>query len=159
MLSKKDFYNVIEKTQLVSIDILIVDENDNLLVGRRINNPAKGYYFVPGSRIYKNELLNDAIKRLSKMEIGIEVDSKDAEFVGVYDHVYNTNFLDSEFGTHYVCIACRYRISNNQKDIINENMLGQHDDIKWFSKDEILERSDVHDNTKNYYRSCTTKFC
>ena len=47
MLSKSVFKNIIASTPLVALDFII--EYDNcFLLGKRINEPAKGYYFVPG---------------------------------------------------------------------------------------------------------------
>ena len=56
-LTKKSFLNIISKTPLCSIDILINIKN-KYLFGLRNNKPALGYYFVPGGRIFKNEDYN-----------------------------------------------------------------------------------------------------
>jgi len=56
-LSKQDFMEVIERTPLVSIDLVIRDSKNRILLGRRKNEPAKGKWFVPGSRICKGESL------------------------------------------------------------------------------------------------------
>ena len=71
MLSNKDFQNIINMTPLVALDI-IIRFNNKILLGKRINEPAKGYYFIPGGRILKNESLEKACLRLTKKELGFE---------------------------------------------------------------------------------------
>ncbi|HGT8289544.1 TPA: GDP-mannose mannosyl hydrolase, partial [Escherichia coli] len=49
------FREVIQLTPLISIDLLIENENGEYLFGLRNNRPAKNKFFVPGGRIRKNE--------------------------------------------------------------------------------------------------------
>jgi len=46
MLSDDVFQIVIDSTPLISIDILIKKDN-KILLGRRTNKPAKGFFFQP----------------------------------------------------------------------------------------------------------------
>ena len=72
----------------------------------RNNEPAKGFWFVPGGRILKNERVSEAFERIMKEELGLDVSYQDAELVGVFDHMYDTNFANKQgFGTHYVVIT------------------------------------------------------
>ena len=64
--SDKEFLNIIDKTPLVSIDLIIENPQGKILLGKRCNKPAQGYWFVPGGRIQKNETLEQAIRRISK---------------------------------------------------------------------------------------------
>jgi colanic acid biosynthesis protein WcaH len=50
--------------------------------------------------------LADAFARIAKAEIGLEASIDDAKFLGVYEHLYDSNvFGEEEFGTHYVVLA------------------------------------------------------
>jgi len=69
-LTDSQLINVIDKTPLVSIDLIIRDPVGNLLMGLRTNEPAKGEWFVPGGRILKNEKVEDAFTRITKKELG-----------------------------------------------------------------------------------------
>ncbi len=60
-LSAADFSTVIRSTPLVSIDLILTRPDGAVLVGRRQNEPAKAYWFVPGGRIRKDERLDAAI--------------------------------------------------------------------------------------------------
>jgi colanic acid biosynthesis protein WcaH len=69
-LEKQVFTTVIDSTPLVSIDLLVENTDGKVLLGYRNNRPAKGYWFVPGGRILKDESMDDAFKRLTLAELG-----------------------------------------------------------------------------------------
>ncbi|EIB9633284.1 GDP-mannose mannosyl hydrolase, partial [Escherichia coli] len=47
-LDDNAFKNIIRNTPLISIDLIIQNEKDEYLVGKRNNRPARGFWFVPG---------------------------------------------------------------------------------------------------------------
>jgi GDP-mannose mannosyl hydrolase len=90
---KKDkFLDIIDATPLVSIDLIVEDSQGRFLLGKRLNRPAQGYWFVPGGRIRKNETLADAMARISSTELGAALDINKARLLGAYDHIYDDNF-------------------------------------------------------------------
>ncbi len=141
------FKCIIKNTPLISIDLIIKNKEGKILLGKRKNKPAQGYYFVPGGRIFKNETIEDAFENISKNELGIGLKIENANFLGIYQHFYKDNFFGEEdFGTHYVVLA--YEISTPD---IFELPDEQHSDYVWLSPEEILKRKDVHQYTKNYF--------
>lgn len=149
MLPIDDFRHIVRNTPLIAIDLVLIDEGNKVLLGKRRNMPAQGYWFVPGGRIYKNELIKTAIKRISQEELGIDLSIEEAEFKGVYEHLYSENFTGTkEFDTHYVIIA--YSLSFNVP-IINLPVI-QHNDYKFFSIESLLMNNKVHQYTKDYFR-------
>ena len=54
------FKTIIDNTPLVSVD-LIVKHKGKVLLGKRVNKPAQGYWFTLGGRIFKNESIQSAI--------------------------------------------------------------------------------------------------
>jgi len=148
-LEEKEFSDIIKKTPLVSIDLIIKDENSDVLLGWRINRPAKDTWFVPGGRIHKDETIVDAFLRITKKELGREIDIEEAVFLGVFEHFYNSNYADVPgFGTHYVVLGYEVSISTNKLVLPNE----QHTKYCWLSENQILQNQDVHENTKAYFR-------
>jgi colanic acid biosynthesis protein WcaH len=112
----------------MSIDLIIKDQKDSVLLGLRLNEPTKGKYFVPGGVIRKNERIAAAFARIIKAETGIEKAVPEANFIGVFEHVYETNtFGNPDFGTHYVVLAQR-------PSVISDS---QHGDFRWVSASEI----------------------
>jgi colanic acid biosynthesis protein WcaH len=60
-LDKELFSTVIESTPLISIDLVVKNNLGQTLLGQRLNKPAKGFWFVPGGRILKDESLATAL--------------------------------------------------------------------------------------------------
>src|SRR5574340_1126592 len=105
-LAAGDFDSVVRLTPLVALDPVVRSPEGRVLVGRRRNEPAKGFFFTTGGRITKNESLAAAFRRISLAELGVEKRIKEARFLGVYEHFYTTNNHQlAGFGTHYVVLA------------------------------------------------------
>jgi hypothetical protein len=68
LLSHAELDTVIRLAPLIAIDLIIRNARDEVLLGLRKNEPAKGCYFVPGGVILKNERLAEAFARLIKNE-------------------------------------------------------------------------------------------
>jgi colanic acid biosynthesis protein WcaH len=148
-LSTTDFKNIVKHTPLVSIDLIMINPSGKVLLGMRNNNPARGYWFVPGGRIHKDEYFEKAFERIVRVETGQIIKLRDSEFAGVYQHIYpGENFSnDPAFGTHYIVIAFRIRLKKDIQKLPKE----QHSEYRWASVEEILNDPVVHRNTKNYF--------
>ncbi len=149
LLRKDDFAHIVRHAPLVSIDIIIKDSEKNVLLGLRVNEPAKGKYFVPGGIIRKNETLRTAFARILRAEVKVDASLTEARFVGVFEHIYETNaFGNPDYGTHYVVLAHELSLAHRptvQKDT-------QHSNLRWMSETEILSTTSVHPNTQAYFR-------
>lgn len=128
---------------------MIIKHNDKYLVGKRINKPAKDYYFVPGGVIYKSEKINDTFKRLSQKELGILLTQDDFTFHMISQHWYSDNFMNDDFGSHYVSLSYIAKISDEQCNMINLD--DQHSSVKWLSEKELLDDESVHPYTKGFF--------
>jgi len=148
-IDKKHVLKIIEATPLVSIDLVIRNPSNKVLLGKRNNRPAMGYWFVPGGRIFKNETINQALKRISEVELGQDLSTKAPSLLGAYDHIYEDNFLNVKgINTHYVVLA--FVIALQQKIEVKSDE--QHTELKWWEVDKLLQDQTVHQNTKVYFR-------
>lgn len=105
----KIWKQIVKYSPLVSVD-LIVEYDDDIILGKRENKPARGEWFVPGGVVRKGETLEEAIQRVARAELGCEVSV--CTQLGVYEHHYDS----SEFqgvGKHYVPIAFIVRPERN----------------------------------------------
>jgi colanic acid biosynthesis protein WcaH len=105
-LTEKQFLRIVDKVPLVAIDLVVKNADGQILVGFRVNQPAKGTWFTPGGRIRKNETLPEAYGRLSQAELGKRQVINEAQLIGVFTHRYDTNFAGIDgISTHYVVLA------------------------------------------------------
>lgn len=141
------FSTVVENTPLVSVDLIVRDASQRVLLGLRTNRPAQNTWFVPGGRIDKDESIEEAFSRLVENELGILLSIKEAGFLGVYQHFYDDNFSGTDFSTHYVVLAYELTTDIALDDLPCE----QHSQYRWFDVDALLNFDDVHLNTKAYF--------
>ncbi len=141
-----DFKTIIHYAPLISIDLLVHNQNDEYLLGLRRNRPAQGFWFVPGGRIFKDESFQAAFKRISSEELGIELNHAQAHFIGHFDHFYEDNVTGAEFGTHYIALGYRVHVNSNELLLPKE----QHQDYCWMGSEELLKHPNVHRHTRWY---------
>lgn len=146
-LDKTQFRQIVAATPLISIDLIVRNELGQVLLGRRLNRPAQGFWFVPGGRVRKDERLNDAFWRLTEEELGIAVSRDIARFLGPYEHFYTDNFSGEDFSTHYVVLGYEM-VWQGEQDALP---LSQHDQYRWCSVNELLQDPSVHQHTKDYF--------
>lgn len=150
-LPKEQYIQVVKNTPLISIDLVIENPEGKILLGYRLNNPAKNKWFVPGGVIRKNEHFTEAFKRISLDELGFEINLTEANYIGLYEHIYPTNFANTDdFGTHYIVNA--FHVIIKQKNITLPK--AQHAKYWWATKTALLADENVHINTKNYFNNC-----
>ena len=154
MLDDITFKMIIDSAPLISIDILL-KKDGKVLLGKRINKPAQGYFFSTGGRINKNESIDSAMARIAKNELNIELFSSIPprevkyipKFIGIFEHFYDDSIYEN-VSTHYVNLAYEYKVKE-----IPDLPAEQHSEYKWFTIDELLESKQVHKYTKDYFRS------
>jgi colanic acid biosynthesis protein WcaH len=145
MLDDQTFKTVINSTPLISIDLLVKKDN-KILLGKRMNKPAQGYFFSTGGRVYKNETIKSAMMRIAKTELNIEL-KLIPKFIGVFEHFYDDSVYQN-VSTHYVNLA--YEIEIEEASNLPTE---QHNEYQWLTIDELLKNNQVHKYVKNYFRS------
>lgn len=142
-LEDATFQTIIAHTPLVSVD-LIIKKNNKVLLGKRVNRPAKDYWFTLGGRVLKGEMIQDAIIRISKIELGKEITSS-PKFLGVFEHIYEDSIYKNT-STHYINLG--YEVMVEELDILPKE---QHNAYQWFSVEELLGSPKVHPYVKDYF--------
>ena len=146
MLDAQTFKTVIENAPLVSIDICLVC-NGQVLLGKRTNQPLKGEWFTPGGRIHKNETWQDALLRITEVELGLSgIAVEDFSLMGVWDHFYTNSAVDQGISTHYVNLP-HYAEFKSRPQIALDN---QHDEFKWFDLSVISNDEKSHPYMRKY---------
>ncbi len=147
-LPRELFGQVVRLAPLVSLDLVLWDARGRVLLGRRLNAPARGTWFVPGGCVRKGEPLADALARVSQAELGRALRPQDVTLLGVYEHLYEDNALGLPgCGTHYVVLACEAHLGDGEVRVDAT----QHGAHRFLSPAELLADPQVHPNTKAYF--------
>jgi colanic acid biosynthesis protein WcaH len=148
-LPAADFADIIRHAPLISIDLIVRNHQDQVLLGKRRNAPAKGFWFVPGGRIYKGEQLATALKRILLEELGVDSSPQIPSYLGVYDHIYEDNvFDDPSFGTHYIVLAHQLELEILPETLPTE----EHLTYQWWEIEQLKKSPEVHPYTQAYFR-------
>lgn len=145
-LDAATFKMVVTATPLISIDLLVQNEQGEFLLGLRNNRPAQGYWFVPGGRILKNETLDTAFRRLTREELGTELERGQASFKGLYEHVYDDSVFGPSPATHYIVLAHYLQVAQETIRISPE----QHCQSQWVTP-EAMNTLNIHRFTWDYF--------
>ncbi len=147
-LNRDEFRQIVAGTPLISIDLIVRNEQAQVLLGLRLNRPAQGYWFVPGGRIRKNEGMSEAFARLTTEELGCQLSLSTATFLGPFEHFYTDNFSGSDFSTHYVVLGYELELRTSSMTGLP---VEQHGAYRWFDLDEVMQSELVHPHTKLYF--------
>ena len=148
MLNLTDFTSLVTNGPLISIDLIIKNSVGEVLLGRRSNQPAQGYWFVPGGRVLKNGTIEQAIQRISLKEINQKKSFEEFSFVGVYEHFYSNSFVSKEISTHYVVLAFEIEC-----DLLLSFLPSfEHSEYHYFQLNDVKNNELIHCNTKEYFQ-------
>lgn len=87
------YQSILANIPIVCVDVAIIKSNQVLLV-RRNREPAKGEWWLPGGRLYKNESLSACAVRKAQEETGIYcLPGPLVHTQGtIFDNVHSVNF-------------------------------------------------------------------
>lgn len=152
MLDRQAFLSVVDLAPLVAVDLVLVRNSCEVLLGLRKNRPAQGFWFVPGGRIFKNEKMADALIRVAGVELGLGESFRKGELsprlIGSFEHFYPDCFAgECEVSTHYVVLGHRLDVpAGFDLPLVD----AQHAEFRWWPLDEALASDAVHRFTKDY---------
>ncbi len=119
----------------VSVE-LILEHKNKILLAKRKNKPAKNRWFWPGSRLYKGEKIENAVHRVAKKELDIDVKIK--QFFGIYSHFWEESNLPNSPSRHTVNLVHHVEPKQDIKDI---SLDSQHSDYQFIDNiDPSLHR-------------------
>lgn len=152
MLDRQAFLSVVDLAPLVAVDLVLVRNFREVLLGLRRNRPAQDFWFVPGGRILKNEKISEALVRVSEAELRLGDEIRSGELcprlIGSFEHFYPDCFAgDCDVSTHYVVLGHRVDVPGDFKLPLAD---AQHAEFRWWPIDEALEAAAVHRYTKDY---------
>lgn len=149
MDERERFVELVRDLPLISVDLVLVRDGREVLLGLRTNRPAQGSWFVPGGRVLKNEKRADALTRVAARELGIpDIHALQPEFLGPFEHFYPDCFAgDIGVSTHYVVLAHRINVPAGFEIPGQDD---QHEALRWWALDAAAESESVHAYTRDY---------
>ena len=145
MLPIDTFKTVVENAPLFAIDLVVINEECEILVGKRLNAPAKDWWFVPGGRVLKDETMDTAFKRICELEIGSSYERGQAQLLGIYEHFYYDSFCCKNTSTHYVNATHSIQVDRNCLDLPRGE---QHFNYRWVAISDVEKDESIHNYSK-----------
>lgn len=71
-LPQREFEQIFAKVPRLTVEVIIVSV-DGVLLSRRESGPCAGLWHIPGGTVRFGEPLTDAVERVAKQELGLEV--------------------------------------------------------------------------------------
>ena len=138
---------------LVSIDLVLINADGQLLLGKRNNAPARDFWFTPGGRIRKNESLAHAKNRIARDELGLPALAlARATLMGAWDHFYPDSAFDPAVSTHYVNLPLWLQLTRDEEAalLLPQGPGEQHAQWHWFSLHQAMLDKTVHQHARAY---------
>lgn len=125
LLPESQYTDFISNMPEACVDVVVQHEGQ-VLVGKRENEPAKGEWFWPGSRLYKGEALEAAASRVAEEEFGLSVTVE--EQLGANAHFWDTSEQSGEVARHTVVVVYLATPSDDDPTPVLD---GQHAAFRW----------------------------
>lgn len=138
---------------LVSVDWVLTNPAGELLVGQRLNAPARGTWFTPGGRVRKGEALAAALQRVAREELGAPLALVPAllqrgQLMGAWDHFYPDAAFSPTVPTQYVNLPYWAALSAAEVAALRLPVGEQHGHWQWLAPAQAAAL--VHENVKPY---------
>lgn len=153
LLPLAQFQQAVAALPLVSVDWVLTNPAGELLVGQRLNAPARGAWFTPGGRIRKGEPLAAALRRVAAGELGLAEEralalAQRGEPMGAWDHFYPDAAFSPTVPTHYVNLPYAARLSEAEMSALSLPVGEQHGHWQWLPLAQAADT--VHEHVKPY---------
>ena len=149
LLPLAQFQQAVAALPLVSVDWVLTNPAGELLVGQRLNAPARGTWFTPGGRIRKGEALAAALRRVAAEELGLADEPAGAlaqrgEPMGAWDHFYPDAAFSPTVPTHYVNLPYAARLTEAEVSALSLPVGEQHGHWQWLPLAQAADTVHVH---------------
>lgn len=144
------FREFIARMPQVCVEIVVERTDGSVLLAHRTNEPARGEWFWPGSRLYKGEHLADAARRVGKEELGLDLSLGDR--LGVYEHRWATSAPGPS--RHTINVVFLARSADSDVTIEDVTLDDQHDAVRFVHPDDI--DYEYHEYVQQYAQDLLT---
>jgi 8-oxo-dGTP pyrophosphatase MutT (NUDIX family) len=98
----RDAFETILKWGVIpTFDLVLSYGHAGVIVVRRRIPPYKGVWALPGLRMHKPESIEDTLRRIARVELGLEIDPAQRTFLGQYVGRFRTEHDRQDLSTGY----------------------------------------------------------
>ena len=127
-LPEEDYKRVLGLVPVACVDVVVTLGN-KFLLGKRINEPGKGLWWIPGGRVFKGETLEETAIRKIMEELGFETRREGFEILTAKETIFENSAID---GVSSHTINSVFLLRLNEKPVINlEN--SDFSETKWLN--------------------------
>lgn len=138
-LPSERYRTAMEDVPLVTVDVVFLNpDKTSVLLGKRNNPPYEGIFYSFGGRLYKNEDLVEAARRIAKEELGIAFSAEDLTYAGTLNEINDSSIFE---GVNYHAVDVYFVCCIDNESITLDT---QHSQVKWFPVDDAT----IHPNVR-----------
>lgn len=147
-IPESTFREFVARMPQACVETVVERDDGAVLLARRTNEPVRGEWFWPGSRLYKGEHLEDAARRVGREELGLDIVIGDQ--LGVYEHRWETSAPGPS--RHTINVVFRAQAADADGDLSSEDVMldDQHDALRFVQPDDVDES--YHEYVQRYAR-------
>lgn len=124
----EDYKKILELMPIPTVDVVVVWD-DKFLLGKRVNKPDRGKWWIFGGRVFKGETLENAMVRKTKEELGLDIDKSDLKFLLAGESMFDEAELADS--THTISVAYLLKLDREPDIKFDKSQISE---VKWFSE-------------------------
>ena len=101
-IPKKLYTKIVDSVPILCVDLCILTPDNKWILVKRKNEPLRGFWWPPGGRVMRGEMVHDAAKRIAREELGIDVTH--VRIYGIYEEVFKKSAA-SRKGIHTLSVV------------------------------------------------------
>jgi ADP-ribose pyrophosphatase YjhB (NUDIX family) len=113
-LSPEEFDAIYSKVPRLTVEIIVKNKDGAVYLTKRAIQPCKGLWHLPGGTVRFGEPMVEAVRRIARRELGIEVNAVENEGYIEYPSHY-LNGLDSPVGIVFEIVKYGGSLNTNEE--------------------------------------------
>ncbi|MGB4762494.1 MAG: NUDIX domain-containing protein [Candidatus Saccharimonas sp.] len=135
-LSDEEYGKVLDNIVVACVDVAVI-HGDNILLERRVKEPAKNFLWIFGGRMKVGESFQQTAQRGVARELGINLAENRFHKLDTYSLVWPLRRESpSQNGCHHVLVAHYVEIDESEKTVIDATITSSPN-MQWFEVSEI----------------------
>lgn len=126
---REDFETILKWSVIPTFDLVLVYGNEGVIIVKRTIPPYRNQWALTGLRMLKGENIDETLKRIANQELGLNIDTKDKEFLGQYVGRFKTEHQRQDLSTGYLITIPTQPIILNDKHFSGYRIIKSREEI------------------------------